>query len=508
MALITLAALAIGVTSYWSSSFVTDHFSRAFEASASGVAAAADVEAGVLMLSNLDRGIALGRMSGDTALVTRLSQDFDLAANRLDGKLDALNGFLTTGDAADYRLLRSNFSAWRRRRSAPVSEIFPFAGPMLDAARGIRVRCQQSAELQRAAAMAAGDRSRSLVCWLFCAAAALAIVPFLVIPKIIRLLVSLENVIGELGEGKLTARLPENSGGPEVRRLAAALNRSIRTLSDAMQAVRHEAGSLIQSADELSGISEEMTLDSEASERQAFEVSGAAQGIAARIAGVAEASRALVASVEEVLQNSADAYSMADETNRVVTLASGMTEELKRVTGEIGGIVDIVRTVAHQTNLIALNAAIEAARVGEPGKGFAVVANEIRSLASETARAVKQMLVSIETARKFTASVARHMESVSRQTAQMNVISNDIAGLVAAQTAAVREIEQNATVVSAQAQTIADAMTGAVETAHMISSHGSRTQSAASKLRLMAHTVGDSIGRFELAEDDDLNATS
>jgi methyl-accepting chemotaxis protein len=343
-----------------------------------------------------------------------------------------------------------------------------------------------------------GARSCRAVSWLLFLAALLAMFPFYVVMKIIRLMAKLETVISEMGEGNLSVRLAEDSNDDELSRVAASLNRSLCSLASAMLSVRCEAGSLVQSADELNGISEEMAINSGNSERQASEVSESAQGIAAGIGGVAQAARTMVVSIEEALRSTADAHRMAGETDRTARQASEMTEQLRRVTHDIGNVADVVKTVAHQTNLLGLNAAIEAARVGQDGRGFAVVAHEIRALSAETSRAVKQIQASIQSARSFTAQVAKQMEIVSTQAAQMNSISTDIARLVVVQSDSAKCIERNATVVSSESLLIAEAMNSALESARSASERGSKTQEAASRLRIMARTVGDSMGRFEL----------
>jgi methyl-accepting chemotaxis protein len=514
VAFLAAIAIAIGLTGRSSTALIVDRFSRVVEIGTSGVAASADVESTVLAMSNLDRGIALSFLSGDTVLVTQLAHEFDTAVNILTAKLIVQRQFVDASDQTDLRVLETDLGSWlighrkmlasgaagRRAEAIEVlfGELVPYGGEMVDAASNIRLHCQESARRQSDAAVAQGARSRRIVSWLLLAAALLAVFPFLAVAKIIRLLAKLESGITEMGKGNLSVRLPEDSSGDELSRLAASLNRSLRSLSSTMQSVRHEAGSVIQSADELKGISEEIALQSSGSARRAFEVSEAARGIAAGIGRVAESARTMAASIEEALRSTAAAHLMAGETDRTARRALEMTDQLRRVTVDIGGIVDIVQMVAHQTNLLALNASIEAARVGPAGRGFAVVASEIRSLAGETANAVKRIQASIQSAQTFTGQVASHIEAVSKQTAQMNSISTGLARLVEAQSNSARQIERSATLVSSESQIIAETMVNSLDSARAASERGNKTQQAASKLRTMALTVGDSIGSFEL----------
>ena len=128
--------------------------------------------------------------------------------------------------------------------------------------------------------------------------------------------------------------------------------------------------------------------------------------------------------------------SQANETNREVT---GLVEAAEKV----GTVVNLISEIAEQTNLLALNATIEAARAGDAGKGFAVVANEVKSLASQTAKATGQISGQIDAIQSATTKSAAAIEEIARTIQEMSQIASNVAAAVEEQNAATGEISRS-----------------------------------------------------------------
>jgi methyl-accepting chemotaxis protein len=209
------------------------------------------------------------------------------------------------------------------------------------------------------------------------------------------------------------------------------------------QDVRASLDNLARSASGMRTTSQGLSTTASAASHQATTVAAAAQQATVNVQTVASATEELSSSVIEigrqVTQSTVIAGKAVDEASHTNVTVQGLSAAATK----IGDVVRLISDIASQTNLLALNATIEAARAGDAGRGFAVVAHEVKSLASQTAKATEEISTQVATMQSATADAVHAIESISGTISSINEIATTIASAVEQQGAATREIARN-----------------------------------------------------------------
>lgn len=192
----------------------------------------------------------------------------------------------------------------------------------------------------------------------------------------------------------------DQSGKDEIAAVTRGADAVARSMRAALKDVRTAADELASASTQIAAASEEMAAANEEIARRSADANTRAKS-----AGEAAGNGAGVMS-----QLSADMRSIGE----VVRTGASSTQELGKRSEQIGSVLQVINDIAEQTNLLALNAAIEAARAGEHGRGFAVVADEVRKLADRTAKATDEIAGSIREIQSKTRAAVEQMEAGTR----------------------------------------------------------------------------------------------
>jgi methyl-accepting chemotaxis protein len=230
----------------------------------------------------------------------------------------------------------------------------------------------------------------------------------------------------------------------EARKIAAQRKADMQKLADDFHAT---VGGIIQTvssaSSELEAAAGTLTGTAEVTQQLSGTVAAASEQASANVQSVASATEEMTSSVNEISRQVQESARIAGEAVAQAQQTDGRINELSQAAGRIGDVVKLITAIAEQTNLLALNATIEAARAGEAGRGFAVVASEVKQLASQTAKATEEISSQIAGMQTATRESVGAIKEIGGTISRISDIAAAIAAAVEEQGATTQEIARN-----------------------------------------------------------------
>ncbi|WP_338446244.1 methyl-accepting chemotaxis protein [Pelagerythrobacter marensis] len=236
-----------------------------------------------------------------------------------------------------------------------------------------------------------------------------------------------------------------------------------------------------------------------AAEKGAEQTSRVAQAMAEASSGVtaaAAASDEFAMSIGEISRQAAQSAELAREATGSTQTANDTISALSKTAEEIGHVVGLISTIAQRTNLLALNASIEAARGGEAGRGFAVVASEVKELAAQTGRATEQVAQQIQAIQDSTGASVSALQVVAEQVQQLESTAISIASAVDQQSVAGQELARNIDLTARGTSEVRSNVEKIRETALSTGAAASQVLSSATELEGQASTLRSQVARI------------
>jgi methyl-accepting chemotaxis protein len=255
-------------------------------------------------------------------------------------------------------------------------------------------------------------------------------------------------------------------------------------------------GMMASGSTELETTAQSMTGTAERTNQQATVVSTAAAEASARVQTVATAAEELSTSISEISRQVAQSAKITDRAVENARRTDTIVRALADGAQQIEHVAELISSIAGQTNLLALNATIEAARAGEAGRGFAVVASEVKSLASQTAEATKEIGTRISQIQGATKEAVEAIQGITATIEEVSAIATTIGSAIEEQGAATAEIARNVTQTAQATQEVTANIGGVSAAAHETGGAAGLVLSAASNLSKQAEQLSGEVNVF------------
>jgi methyl-accepting chemotaxis protein len=247
---------------------------------------------------------------------------------------------------------------------------------------------------------------------------------------------------------------------------------------------------------QLGEIAQSMTRTADDTSRQASTVASASEQASSNVQTVSSAAEQLASSIAEISRQVAQSNDIAVKAARDAEATNQTMHQLADSADSIGRVVTLIRDIAEQTNLLALNATIEAARAGDAGKGFAVVANEVKSLATQTAKATDDIGQQVADIQEVSRTAVDAISGIGQTIDKINEIAASIASSMEEQQAATAEIARNVQEAATGTQEVARTITEVTDGTRATGEAAQQVDGSADLLNRRSGDLRQEVERF------------
>ncbi|TMP38075.1 methyl-accepting chemotaxis protein [Pseudoalteromonas rubra] len=337
------------------------------------------------------------------------------------------------------------------------------------------------------------------------------IIAYLTVSRITKPLAEVNRVLNIVARGDMTQTL-DDSAKDEFGELASSCNSLIASLRELITGIVSRSTQLAAASEETSAITIESSQAIKSQQSQVEQAATATTEMSSTAHGVSNSAHQALQEIknadkeaERVKGISQDNKHTIEQLAHEVEAVSEVINKLHQDSSAIGGILDVIRGIAEQTNLLALNAAIEAARAGEQGRGFAVVADEVRSLASKTQESTQEIQAMIESLQSGAEEAVSAMskgqqqaESCVHQSDVANEALNSITDAVSRAHDVSEEIANAANEQQQVSQEISERLESIVTIAEQTAEGANQTSISSSEVAKLAEELRQSVDQFRV----------
>jgi methyl-accepting chemotaxis protein len=262
------------------------------------------------------------------------------------------------------------------------------------------------------------------------------------------------------------------------------------------QSVKESLRTLAAASTELQTTAHSMSVTAEQTSSKSATVAAVSEEASTNVQTVAAATEQLSASINEISRQVAESTNIAGEAVAQADRTNAEVQALADAAQRIGDVVKLISGIAEQTNLLALNATIEAARAGEAGKGFAVVASEVKSLATQTAKATEEITAQVAAIQGATGASVQAIQAIGGTINRVNQIAAAIAAAVEEQGAATQEIARNVQQASNGTTQVSGHIASVSQAAGETGVAAGEVLSSAKGLARLSEALRDDVDRF------------